>query len=268
MQFISFNINGIRAHQSQVLFIIQSLHPEIIGLQEIKTKKECFPIETFLKYGYSSYIYGQKQYNGVALLSRIKIQKIFRGLHEYDNRQRRMITVELKTKKIKKLLIINIYAPNGESVYNTIKFQEKKLFYYKLYLLLKDYRLKYDNILIMGDMNISPTDLDIGFSQDIIKKWIILKKCSFLPEERYFIKNLFKLGFIDAFRYLNPKRNNFYSWFDYRSCGYENNIGLRIDLFLVTSSLLKYVQSSGILYHLRLMKKFSDHVPIWIQLNI
>ncbi|AFA41227.1 exonuclease III [Wigglesworthia glossinidia endosymbiont of Glossina morsitans morsitans (Yale colony)] len=268
MQFISFNINGVRAHEKQVLFIMRSIYPEIIGLQEIKTQEEYFPEKKFLQYGYRAHVYGQKQYHGVAFLSRIKIQKTFRGLYNYDNRQRRVIAIELKTKKIKKLIVINIYAPHGESFYKTDKFEEKKFFYQKLYLFLKRNCEKNAHILIMGDMNISPTDLDIGLSVNSYKQWLNLKKCAFLPEERMWLNNLFQLGFKDVFRYLYPQKKNFYSWFDYRSQGYLKNIGLRIDLFLATHNILKYIQSSGILYHIRLIHTASDHVPIWIKMNI
>ncbi|BAC24517.1 xthA [Wigglesworthia glossinidia endosymbiont of Glossina brevipalpis] len=266
MKFVSFNVNGIRSHYDQVLLIIEKINPEIISLQETKVINESFPEKIFLQHGYKSYVHGQKQHHGVAFLTRLNMKNIFTGFkNNFFNERYRVISSYIKT-KIGNVYIINIYSPNGESKKNLKKFEIKKIFYKSLFLFLNKFYEKNMHILIMGDMNISPEDLDVGLSLTSYKRWLSIGKCSFLPEEREWIKKIFKWGFVDVFRFLNPDKKKF-SWFDYRSEGYIKNVGLRIDLFLSTFSLLSYIEESGMIYSIRSMDKTSDHVPIWIKLN-
>ena len=117
----------------------------------------------------------------------------------------------------------------------------------------------------MGDINISPTDLDIGIGEVNAKRWLQTKKCSFLPEEREWLKKLMDFGFTDTFRLLNPEVNDQYSWFDYRSRGFDDNRGLRIDVILATKKLADNTVDAGIDYELRGIEKPSDHAPIWTE---
>ena len=92
-------------------------------------------------------------------------------------------------------------------------------------------------VIIMGDMNISPSDLDIGIGDENRKRWLRTGKCSFLPEEREWYQRLYAYGLEDTFRYMNPTVNDKFSWFDYRSKGFDDNRGLRIDHILANKSL-------------------------------
>ena len=122
----------------------------------------------------------------------------------------------------------------------------------------------------MGDLNISPQDIDIGIGEENRKRWLRAGKCSFLPEEREWLKNLTSWGLVDTFRTLNPKVNNKYSWFDYRSRGFDDKPkrGLRIDQIWATENLNSRLIEVGIDYKIRGMEKPSDHAPIWSSFKI
>ncbi|MGL5264970.1 MAG: exodeoxyribonuclease III, partial [Plesiomonas shigelloides] len=118
-------------------------------------------------------------------------------------------------------------------------------------------------IVIMGDMNISASDLDIGIGEENRKRWLRTGKCSFLPEEREWMDTLLQWGLVDTFRALHPDTHDRYSWFDYRSKGFDDNRGLRIDQILATQMLAERCNEAGIDYQTRGMEKPSDHAPIW-----
>ncbi|PPI88836.1 exodeoxyribonuclease III [Candidatus Pantoea edessiphila] len=263
MKLISFNINGLRAriHQLKELIILHK--PDIIGLQETKVEDSMFPIKDLSNLGYEIFYHGQKRHYGVALLTKISPIAVYKGLPtDNTNAERRLIIVEIPS-PIGNIFVINGYFPQGENRKHIVKFPAKRKFFSDL----KDYLTKQlvfnKLILIMGDMNVASTDLDIGIGDENIKKWLQIGKCAFLPEEREWIKNLFDLGLIDIWRKQNPKINNCFSWFDYRSKGFYDNRGLRIDLLLSTKILASYCIASGIDYNIRSMNKSSDHAPVW-----
>lgn len=269
MRFVSFNINGLRAHIHQLDAIIKQLKPDIIGLQETKVHDNFFPVQSIEKHGYNVYYYGQKKYHGVALLLRTLPLSIKYGLNNNDHNhisEKRIIMATINT-SIGLLTIINSYFPQGENK-KSDKFIYKQQFYQKLTHYLQCTYHNRSLLLIMGDMNISPTDLDIGIGEINKKKWIASGKCAFLPEERQWIEQLMQWGLVDVYRKKYPTNNNKYSWFSYISNGFKNNRGLRIDLILTTQKLAPYCQYSGINYNIRNMQHPSDHAPIWADFNI
>jgi exodeoxyribonuclease-3 len=125
-----------------------------------------------------------------------------------------------------------------------------------------------EQVVVMGDINISPTDLDIGIGEQNRKRWLKTGKCSFQPEERQWLSQLLDWGFIDTFRAQHPTESEKYSWFDYRSKGFDDNRGLRIDVILATNSLNDTCVDTGIDYELRGIEKPSDHAPIWATFEV
>lgn len=265
MKVVSFNINGLRAHFHQLESIINMIQPDVIGLQETKIDDNIFPQQKIINYGYQVNFYGQKKYYGVATLSKEIPLSIKYGLNEKSNTiEQRRIIISTYSTAIGELTVINGYFPQGENRNNTVKFSAKKQFYQDLQSYIEQ---TYDDkslLLIMGDMNIAPTDLDIGVGEHNCKHWLKIGKCAFLPEERVWIKKLLKWGLIDIYRYIYPNIKNNYSWFDYRSCGFNKNHGLRIDLLLASHKLISYIQDVGINYNIRAMDKSSDHAPVWV----
>ncbi|WP_395480166.1 exodeoxyribonuclease III [Candidatus Curculioniphilus buchneri] len=269
MKIVSFNINGLRAHLHQIEAIIIKLQPDIIGLQETKVHDDMFPVEKMSHYGYYLYYYGHKGYAGVALLSRKKPLSVHRGFSTdgENETQRRIIIADFDT-SYGLLTIINGYSPQGEGRNHPIKFPAKKKFFHNLQDHIEQHHNSNSLLLIIGDMNISPTDLDIGIGEKNRKRWLQIGKCSFLPEERKWIDQLLAWGLIDIYRQKNPTVSNHYSWFDYRSHSFNENCGLRIDLLLASQRMFSFIRSTGISYEIRAMIKPSDHAPIWADFDL
>ena len=263
---MSFNINSVRSRLEIIIPFLHEKKPDIVGLQEIKVENHIFPTKKFEELGYHLYINGQKSYHGVATLVKEPVLEV-----DYDfigqKEQRRMII----TKHNFGLVVCNGYFPQGENKEHPQKFPYKQGFYQEFLSYLKNnFDLSKDKILIMGDLNIAPEDIDIGIGDENKKKWLKTGKCSFLPEERIYTKELKEIGFFDTFRQLHPTIHNRFSWFDYRSRGFdtEPKKGLRIDQIWVTKPLMDHCKTAEIDYELRRSNRPSDHCAIFAEINI
>jgi exodeoxyribonuclease-3 len=264
MKIISFNINGLRARLHQLQALIDSHQPDIIGLQETKVHDEAFPLADVEAMGYKVHYHGGKAHYGVAMLSKLDPIEVLKGfVSDEDDAQRRLIIGKFKQENGRVLTVINGYFPQGESIAHETKYPAKRKFYQDLMTHLDNNHTPDEDIAIIGDINISPLDLDIGIGEVNAKRWLKTGKCSFQPEERQWLKRLMDWGFVDSFRLLHPERESRYSWFDYRSKGFDDNRGLRIDVILVTAPMVPRVTESDIDYELRAIEKPSDHAPIW-----
>ncbi len=271
MKIVSFNVNGLRARFHQLQELIDKHAPDIIGLQETKVNDPDFPLETVTNMGYQVVYHGQKTHYGVALLSRMppeQVQKGFAG--ESDDHQRRMIMASYPLSDGRKLRVVNGYFPQGESREHPTKFPNKKDFYANLQHWLESEASPEELLVVLGDMNISPQDSDIGIGADNAKRWLRTGKCSFLPEEREWLDKVKAWGLVDSYRAMNPAVADRFSWFDYRSRGFEAEPkrGLRIDLIMATETLMKSCRDTGIDYELRAIEKPSDHCPIWAEFEL
>ncbi|ARC53435.1 exodeoxyribonuclease III [Candidatus Riesia pediculischaeffi] len=268
MKFVSFNINGIRAHIHQLYAVIEKYDPDIIGLQETRVENGLFPIEKFVNFNYHIYLNGQKSRCGVALFSKKKLVDVDIKFFEKDFFEEcRIISANILLKE-KTIHIVNIYSPQGGYKKNKDKFEKKRRFYQDLTKYVRATIGRNENIVVMGDMNISPDEQDIGISEYHRNKWIKIGKCAFLPEERIWMQELKSSGLSDTFRKKSGETEKRFSWFDYRSNGFLRNIGLRIDLILSSKELFNICQSSGIDYSIRNMIRSSDHAPVWADFKI
>ncbi len=269
MKIVSFNINGLRARLHQLQALIDKHQPDIIGLQETKVHDEQFPLEAVQAMGYQVHFFGQKGHYGVALLSKDEPLAVRKGYPTDDEEaQRRMIMGTFALAGGETLTVLNGYFPQGENRKHETKFPAKAKFYADLMQYLRDHHSPDDKVAIIGDMNISPTDLDIGIGEHNAKRWLRDGKCSFLPEERQWLSELKGWGLVDTYRELHPRVDDRYSWFDYRSRGFDDNRGLRIDLVMATLPLAAKAVASDIDYELRGIEKPSDHAPIWTQFEL
>ncbi|MDU8923904.1 exodeoxyribonuclease III [Pasteurellaceae bacterium LIM206] len=265
MKIISFNINGLRARPHQLEKLVAEYQPDILGLQEIKVADDVFPYELVEHLGYHVFHYGQKGHYGVALLTRQAPKAVRKGFPmDAEDAQRRIIMADFDS-EFGQLTVINGYFPQGESRNHETKFPAKAKFYADLQHYLEQEHNAANPVIIMGDMNISPSDLDIGIGDENRKRWLRTGKCSFLPEEREWYQRLYDYGLEDTFRKLNPTVNDKFSWFDYRSKGFNDNRGLRIDHILASSGLAARCVNTGIALDIRAMEKPSDHAPIWAE---
>ena len=270
MKVISFNTNSIRMRQHQLEALVEKYQPDVIGIQETKVTDEDFPVDMIASLGYEAAFYGQKTHYGVALLYKHRPTEIIKGFpDDKDDAQRRFIMASFEING-KKTTIMNGYFPQGESRDHPQKFPAKQKFYADLTDFIENNHKPEDNLIVMGDMNIAPLDNDIGIGADNAKRWLKTGKCSFLPEEREWLQKLYDWGLYDSYRHLHPDVNDHFSWFDYRSKGFdrEPRRGLRIDLILATKHLVEQCKETGIDYDVRAMQKPSDHCPIWAEFSI
>lgn len=270
MKVISFNINGLRARPHQIEALIAKHDPDIIGLQETKVDDPQFPREHIEALGYHVEFFGQKSHYGVCLISKqppLSLQKGF--LTDDEDAQRRMIIGRYATPNGGTLTVLNGYFPQGENIEHPVKFPAKEKFYADLQTHLETHHSPDEPLIVMGDINISPTDADIGIGEDNRKRWLRTGKTSFQPIEREWLSRLHGWGLTDTFRSLHPNTDDVFSWFDYRSRGFEQTPkrGLRIDVILATASTLALCEDAGVDYDIRGMEKPSDHAPIWAQFN-
>lgn len=270
MMFVSFNVNSIRTRMHQLKAVIDTYQPAFIGLQETKVSDDDFPAAEIRELGYHVHFHGQKTHYGVALLSREEPEFIRKG-YPWDNvdAQTRLITGRFQVGG-EPLTVINGYFPQGENRDHPIKFPAKQKFYADLLRYLDDLDTSRGRFVVMGDVNISPTDRDIGIGDDNAKRWLRTGKCSFLPEEREWLAAVEQRGLSDTFRYLHPEEDKTFSWFDYRSRGFERDPkrGLRIDLIMASKDMLERVKAAGVSYDVRAMERPSDHCPVWAEFDV
>ena len=257
MKIISWNVNSVRARIENIKNYIKDAAPDILLLQEIKTQNENFPNDEFKKLDYVSYVFGQKSYNGVAIISKHKLDNVNNSFIKDDLNQSRIITAELKLKK-KKIELINIYVPNGNPV-DTEKYEYKKNWLKKFIINIKKKIQKNSNILIAGDFNIIPEELDVHdfkrYENDALGRLEIRKK----------YRELINLGFKDVYRFKNKKKQEYTFW-DYFAGSWQKNYGMRIDHFLLSNNLIESIKSININKKPRSKEKPSDHTPIELEI--
>ena len=266
MKIVSFNTNGIRARPHQLLALKEKYAPDIIGIQETKVQDAEFPEAMIEELGYNAAYHGQKGHYGVALLSKQQPISVQRGFStDEDDAQRRFIAGTYSTQAGEEFTVINGYFPQGENCSHETKYPNKRRFYADLLSFIDESFTPNDRLLVMGDVNVAPLDIDIGIGPANAKRWLREGKCCFLPEEREWLQKLTDWGLLDTYRKLHPDVDDRFSWFDYRSRGFERDPkrGLRIDLILATQPLIELCTDAGIAYDIRSMEKPSDHCPIW-----
>jgi exodeoxyribonuclease-3 len=258
MKIVSWNVNSVRARINNILNYIKDSKPDVLMLQEIKTQDQNFPKDIFKDIGYESHIYGQKSYNGVAIISKLKINNINTSFIKDDLKQSRIITGEILLDK-KKIELINIYVPNGNPV-DTEKYEYKKNWLKKFIINIKKRKLDNSNILIAGDFNIIPDEIDVHdfkrYENDALGRMEIRKK----------YRELINLGFKDIYRYLNKNKQEYTFW-DYFAGSWQKNNGMRIDHFILSNNLIDNIVSININKNPRSKTKPSDHTPIELIIN-
>jgi exodeoxyribonuclease-3 len=253
----SWNVNSVRARIDNIRKYLKKYSPDVLLMQEIKTEDINFPYDEFKNLKYESYVFGQKSYNGVAIITKNKLQNIKTDLIKDKLKQSRIISAEIRYKK-KNIQIINIYTPNGNPV-DTEKYTYKTNWLNDLIKQLKISSKKNENIILGGDFNIIPTSKDVynpkGFEDDALFRLEIRKK----------LREIINIGFHDAYRYINGDKEGYTFW-NYMRGAWQKNNGMRIDHFLVSNSLLNIIKDVKINKHPRDKENPSDHAPIEIEL--
>ena len=258
MKIVSWNVNSVRARILNILIYLKNSKPDILMMQEIKTEEKNFPFNDFKNLGYQSYVFGQKSYNGVAFLSKKKIDKINITFFKDKLNQSRIIVGDIKNKS-NTFKLINIYVPNGNPI-NTDKYDYKKNWFKSFIKEVKKTLSENKNIIIAGDFNVIPEEIDVydhtKYENDAVFKLEIRKE----------FRELINLGFHDIYRYFNKDKEEYTFW-DYMAGAWQKNHGMRIDHFLVSNNLLNNIKNINIDKKLRSKLKPSDHVPIELEVN-
>ncbi len=253
----SWNVNSVRARIENIKSYLLKYKPDILMMQEIKTEEINFPFDDFSSMDYENHVFGQKSYNGVAIISKKKLKNIRTDLIKDKLKQSRIISAELEYKK-KNVQLINIYTPNGNPV-DTEKYDYKKKWLNDLIKQLKNLIKKNQNIILAGDFNIIPAAEDVynpkSFEDDALFRLEIRKK----------LREMINLGFNDVYRHFNETKEGYTFW-DYMRGAWQKNNGMRIDHFLVSNSLIDQIKSININKDPRGREKPSDHTPIEITL--
>lgn len=254
MKIVTWNINSVRTRIQHLLDFIDEANPDILMLQEIKCETQCFPYEELSHLPYNLYVHGQKSYNGVAILSKFKADEItYSFLGNPLVEQSRFIEITAQT-SIGFCRIICIYVPNGGEAYSE-KFELKLQFFDAINNYLESIKCFEEKIIIGGDFNICPFDIDVYSTQDFENK------TGFTLVEKNKLRTLLNLGFDDQFRLNNPDVRQF-SWWDYRGGAFSQDKGMRIDMILTSSSVTKNFSKCYIDYKTRTKIKPSDHAPV------
>lgn len=252
MKITTWNVNSLKVRMGDVEEYIENEGPDAILLQELKADHPNFPMSAFFSKGYKACWHGQPTYNGVAIVSLKSPEEITRGIPGYSDEAARVITARYED-----LLVMSLYAVNGESV-ESPKFSYKMEFYDRLIDYVGELVAKNEKLVIGGDFNIAPADID-SHDPEFFGKEILST-----PKEREIFQRLLDLGLIDVLRTVAGPEETIYTWFDYRGRAFEQRLGARIDHFLATPKAFANIRAAGVDLSYRAKERPSDHAPVWI----
>ncbi len=250
MKIATWNVNSIRAREERVLAWTAEKRPDVLCLQELKLEDAKFPTVEFNGLGYQAATFGQKTYNGVAILARTELADVERGFADGgDESQSRFIAATVNGVRV-----MSVYVPNGQSV-GSEKYNYKLAWMERLRAYLAE-RVKPDALAALcGDFNVAPADLDVHDPT----AWEGQIHCS--KAERNALARITEIGLVDLIRKMHPDLPAF-TWWDYRMLAFPKNAGLRIDHMLVTPALAARAVSSTVDREARKGKQPSDHAPV------
>lgn len=256
----TWNVNSVKSRLAHLVEWLRQATPDIVLLQELKCINDAFPHEEIEALGYNLAVHGQKTYNGVAILSKFPLEDISTALtSDPDATQARYIEAVVSLPHNRALRVASVYVPNGQEV-GCDKFDYKMGFMDALHEHMKLLLLQEEMLVIGGDYNVAPEDIDVldpQKSQGAI---------CFHPMERAKYRTYLYAGLTDAFRMLHPGKQQF-SWWDYRAGAFERNNGLRIDHLLLSPQAADLLKACEVVDRLRALDKPSDHAPVLCELN-
>jgi exodeoxyribonuclease-3 len=259
MKLATWNVNSLGVRLPQLLDWLAANPVDALVLQETKLTDDKFPHAELLAAGYHAHWFGQKTYNGVALLTREPAVEPVRNIPGFADEQARVIAGTVPHPTLGSVRVVGGYFPNGQAP-DSDKFVYKMNWLNGLQAWLKDELSRHPRLVLMGDFNIAPTDADV---YDPVA-WKDQIHCT--PQEREHFQQLIGLGLVDAFRLFDqpPKP---WSWWDYRNLAFRKNQGLRIDHILVSEALRPQVKSCVIDKAPRKNERPSDHAPVIVELG-
>lgn len=255
MKIASWNVNSLNVRLPQLQQWLGEFAPDVVGLQETKLEDHRFPDDALAALGYRSVFHGQKTYNGVAILARDRaLDQVQVAIPGFEDAQARAIAATVGDTRI-----VNLYVVNGQDI-GTEKYDYKLRWLDAVHGWIADELRKHPKLVVLGDFNIALDDRDVH-DPAVWNDGHILTSTA----ERAALQRLLALGLHDGFRLHNDEAGVF-SWWDYRQAAFRRNLGLRIDLTLVSDALRASTTSAGIDRTPRTWERASDHAPVWVQL--
>ncbi|MCW4455868.1 exodeoxyribonuclease III [Flavobacterium sp. MXW15] len=255
MKIASWNVNSLNVRLPHLEQWLGAFAPDVVGIQETKLEDHKFPDAVLAGLGYRSVFAGQKTYNGVAILSRQAPEDVQIGIPGFDDEQKRAIAATIGDTRV-----VNLYVVNGQDV-GTEKYAYKLRWLDAVHDWLRDELQRHPQLVVLGDFNIAPDARDVHDPAVWNDNHILTSTA-----ERGALNKLLQLGLHDAFR-LHHDDGGIFSWWDYRAAGFRRDLGLRIDLTLVSDALKARAVAAGIDREPRTWERPSDHAPAWVQLG-
>jgi len=256
MKIASWNVNSLNVRLPHLLQWLDAAKPDVVCLQETKLEDAKFPEDALLERGWRSAFAGQKTYNGVAILAKQPISDVQVGIPDFADEQKRAIAATVGG-----IRVINLYVVNGQAVGS-----EKYAYKLRWLAAVQDWiaaeLAAHPQLVVLGDFNIAPDDRDVHDP-------LVWNDDSILTStaERAALKRLLALGLCDSYR-LHSDQVGEFSWWDYRAAGFRRNLGLRIDLALVSEALRSRAVAAGIDREPRMLERPSDHAPVWVEIAV
>lgn len=254
MKIASWNVNSLNVRLPHVEQWCAEAQPDVLALQETKLEDTRFPAAALQAAGYHSAFSGQKTYNGVAILSRQPPTDVVAGIDGYEDPQRRVLAATVGDVRI-----VNLYVVNGQEV-GSEKFAYKLDWLARVTDYLAGELQRHPRLVVLGDFNIAPDDRDV-YDPEAWREKVL---CS-MPE-REALRRVLDIGLSDSFRLFNDEPGH-YSWWDYRQAAFRRNLGLRIDLILVSEALRSCSRAAGIDRAPRAWERASDHTPVFLDID-
>jgi len=258
MKIATFNINGIKARIEALPAWLATAQPDVTLLQEIKSVDDAFPRTVFEDMGYRVETHGQKGFNGVAILSRLPLEDVTRGLPG-DDADEQARWIEATVIGARAVRVCGLYLPNGNPAPGP-KYDYKLAWMDRMIAHVRTLLLAEEPLVLGGDYNVIPQDADAA------KPEVWREDALGLPQSRAAYRRLLHLGLTDAFRVREPGPGH-YSFWDYQAGAWERNNGIRIDHLLLSPQAADLLRDARIDREVRAGEKPSDHVPVWADLD-
>ena len=255
MMIATWNVNSLRIRMERFLPWLERVQPDVVCLQELKLSEAQFPYAELEAAGYGAAVHGQPTYNGVAILSRHPLADVQVGIPGFEDEQKRAIAATINGVRV-----VNLYVVNGKTV-GCDKYDYKLRWIEAVHGWLSDELKQHPRLVVLGDFNIAPEDRDVHDPVRWNEDTILTSTA-----ERAALRRLQQLGLHDSFRLHNEEGGHF-SWWDYRAAGFRRNLGLRIDLALVSEALKARTTAAHIDREPRLWDRPSDHAPVFVELS-
>ncbi|MGI8811350.1 MAG: exodeoxyribonuclease III [Pyrinomonadaceae bacterium] len=256
MKIATWNVNSINARLDHLLGWLETTQTDVVCLQETKCIDDNFPYQQIFDLGYHTAFYGQKSYNGVAILSKYEPEDVQKNFPDDDDESpKRLIAATING-----IRVVNTYIPNGTELW-TDKFKFKLDWLQRLRKYFDETCDRHGDVLLCGDFNVAPQETDVWN----VPAWT--DHLHFSKPERAAMHHVKQWGFVDVFRKLNGDVKEF-SWWDYREGAWQKNHGLRIDHIWTSAPLAEKCTGCWIDRTPRALERPSDHTPVVAEFSV